>query len=184
MGMVHKMTAPPASIDARTPVVVHQAGEVRSARVESLRAVAAVAVLVAHVFGVAHAYGATVYRGYWHRLLLGGGFGVYLFFTLSGYLLYLPFARRDFGAGTEVRLGRYLRNRALRIFPLYYLVLVVSCSASSGGRPGANGGVSCSSRRASRPGPSPGSTAPCGRWSSSWTSMPSSRSWPWSSVGP
>jgi hypothetical protein len=44
-------------------------------------------------------------------------YGVVLFFTLSGFLLYRPFA------GTIVRgqrlpsVGRYLGNRALRILP-------------------------------------------------------------------
>ena len=101
---------------------VNQAGELRSARVESLRAIAALAVLEGHVYGVSVGFGATAYRTWLHRALLGGGFGVYLFFSLSGYLLFLPFARRSFGAGRSVDLARYARNRALRILPLYYAV--------------------------------------------------------------
>ncbi|MHB1854715.1 MAG: hypothetical protein ACYCS2_06645, partial [Acidimicrobiales bacterium] len=66
---------------------VNQAGELRSARVESLRAIAALAVLEGHVYGVSVGFGATAYRSWLHRALLGGGFGVYLFFSLSGYLL-------------------------------------------------------------------------------------------------
>jgi peptidoglycan/LPS O-acetylase OafA/YrhL len=101
---------------------VRQAGEVRSARVESLRALAALAVLEGHVYGAAVNYGAPAYRTWFHRTLLGGGFGVYLFFALSGYLLFLPFARHLFGGGRPVDLARYARNRALRILPLYYVV--------------------------------------------------------------
>jgi peptidoglycan/LPS O-acetylase OafA/YrhL len=104
---------------------VYQAGEARLASMESLRALAALAVLVSHVFGFAYLWGPTIYGSLLHRSLLGGGFAVFLFFALSGYLLYLPFARRDFGAGSSIRLGRYLSNRAVRILPLYYAVLIV-----------------------------------------------------------
>lgn len=108
----------------RAPVV-SQAGELRSARVESLRAVAALAVLEGHVYGTSVDFGAAAYRGWLHRALLGGGFGVDLFFALTGYLLFLPFARHHFGSGRRVDLVRYARNRALRVLPLYYAVAVV-----------------------------------------------------------
>ncbi len=45
----------------------------------------------------------------------GSARGLTLFFVLSGYLLYLPFARRDFGGGGAVDLPRYARNRILRM---------------------------------------------------------------------
>ena len=112
---------PGAKYDGQTDDV-RQAGEVRSARVESLRALAALAVLEGHVYGANVHYGRSAYDSLWHRTLLGGGFGVYLFFGLSGYLLYLPFARRAFGGGRPIRLGTYARNRAVRILPLYYVV--------------------------------------------------------------
>jgi peptidoglycan/LPS O-acetylase OafA/YrhL len=50
---------------------------------------------------------------------------VWLFFALSGYLLYLPFARRDYADGGGVDHQRYALNRMLRILPLYYVVLIV-----------------------------------------------------------
>lgn len=103
---------------------IEQAGEVRSSAVESLRALAALAVLEGHVFGQVHDYGSGAYASVVDRGLLGGGFGVYLFFALTGYLLYRPFARRDFGAGRSLSYGRYAANRAFRILPLYYVVLV------------------------------------------------------------
>lgn len=104
---------------------IDQAGERRSAAVESLRALAALAVLEGHVFGTSHGYGGVIYATFLNRTLFGGGFGVFLFFALTGYLLYRPFARRDFGGGDRVRFGRYAANRAVRILPLYYVVLVV-----------------------------------------------------------
>jgi len=114
----------PASSSEVPEPSVRQASELRSARVESLRAIAALAVMEGHIFGASLEYGPRSYNSWWHRSLLGGGFGVFLFFTLSGYLLYLPFARRSFGAGRPVELGRYAWNRALRILPLYYVVAV------------------------------------------------------------
>jgi len=104
--------------------VVRQAGERRAARIESLRALAALGVLVGHAWGWSHGYNpAAIYGTYHGRLILSGGFGVYLFFALSGYLLYLPFARGAFGDRGSVSLGRYAANRALRILPLYYVVI-------------------------------------------------------------
>lgn len=105
--------------------VIDQAGEKRSSAVESMRALAALAVLEGHVFGTTRQYGGGAYATFLDRTLLGGGFGVFLFFALTGYLLYRPFARRDFGAGDPVALKRYSANRVFRILPLYYTVLVV-----------------------------------------------------------
>jgi len=104
---------------------VEQAGEVRSSAVESLRALAALAVLEGHVFGQTRGYGYGAYATVVDRALLGGGMGVYLFFAMTGYLLYRPFARRDLGGGRPVAYRRYAANRAVRILPLYYTVLVV-----------------------------------------------------------
>src|SRR3954468_13835541 len=101
---------------------VDQAGERRSARVESLRALAALGVLVGHAYGWSHGWNG-VYATFHGRVLLSGGFGVFLFFALSGYLLFLPFARASFGGGGRIELGRYALNRALRVLQLYYVVI-------------------------------------------------------------
>ena len=114
----------PASSDpalGSTDVKINQAGELRSVRIESLRAIAAIGVLVGHVLVISAGVG----PHYLSQVLLGGGLGVYLFFTLSGYLLFWPFARRDYGEGDSIDLRRYALNRALRILPLYYFVLVL-----------------------------------------------------------
>ena len=105
---------------------VVQAGEVRSARIESLRALAALGVLEGHVFGWAHKWQpGALYDSFGHRAILGGGSGVFVFFALSGYLLFWPFARQQFGAGTTIDLRRYALNRVLRILPLYYVAIVL-----------------------------------------------------------
>lgn len=52
------------------------------------------------------------------------GFGVVLFFTLSGFLLYRPFAAAIVRSHTCPSIRRYLRNRALRILPAYWCILL------------------------------------------------------------
>src|SRR4051794_38940579 len=105
---------------------VVQAGEVRPARIESLRALAALGVLEGHVYGWAHHWdNAYLYGSFIHRVILGGGSGVFVFFALSGYLLFWPFAKQQFGEGTTIDLRRYALNRILRILPLYFAAVVL-----------------------------------------------------------
>jgi peptidoglycan/LPS O-acetylase OafA/YrhL len=102
---------------------VTQAGERRSTRIESLRALSALAVVVSHAWSFTQG---VHFETYHSRMILGlGVIGVDTFFALTGYLIFLPFARRDYGGGRRVDLGGYALNRALRILPLYYVVLVV-----------------------------------------------------------
>ena len=101
---------------------VEQAGEVRSARVESLRAIAALGVVLAHVMGRGYVY--QIPDDALHKVLFSGSFAVNLFFVLTGYLLFWPFVKRDYGDGRRIDRRRYGWNRALRILPLYYVVLV------------------------------------------------------------
>ena len=113
---------------------VTQAGELRSARIESLRAIAALGVLLGHQFVVSRGLR---FDTYWDRIAMGGGFGVDLFFALTGYLLFWPFARQWFGGGEHVNVRRYALNRALRILPLYYVVVAVLLIVrEDGGTPG------------------------------------------------
>src|SRR4051812_30770350 len=91
-----------------------------------MRALAALAVLEGHLWGQAHGYDpAATLSTFPRRVLLAGGAGVWVFFALSGYLLFWPFVRRHFAGGEPIRLGVYARNRALRIVPLYLTAVVV-----------------------------------------------------------
>lgn len=116
-------TTGPQTTTAPTGGGVQQAGERRSARVESLRALAALAVFVGHVFALSFGARPGVFDGTKNQLLVGGGLGVFLFFTLSGYLLFLPFLRAQTGERRAVPLKEYARNRVLRILPLYVVVV-------------------------------------------------------------
>jgi peptidoglycan/LPS O-acetylase OafA/YrhL len=56
-------------------------------------------------------------------------FGVTLFFALSGFLLYRPFARSILRKEELLSIVSYLRNRALRILPAYWVILLISSLA-------------------------------------------------------
>src|SRR5919107_1849518 len=99
---------------------VVQAGEVRLARIESVRALAALAVLFGHLWVFVNAgHPLRLLDTFWHRMIFSGGFGVFVFFALSGYLLFWPFVRALFGDGGPISMRRYALNRAVRILPLY-----------------------------------------------------------------
>jgi peptidoglycan/LPS O-acetylase OafA/YrhL len=105
---------------------IDQAGELRSVRVESLRAIGVLGVLVAHTMGWSFYYGPEIGQGAFSRtVVLGIQASPFVLFVLSGCLLYGPFARRDLGNGDPINLRSYAINRALRILPLYYAVLLV-----------------------------------------------------------
>lgn len=96
-------------------------GSRRNAELEGLRAVAALAVLVTHV-----SLNAMGNKGPFGGLLSRLDVGVAIFFVISGYLLYRPFARALLRDEPRPRLRRYLRHRLLRIVPAYWVVVVAS----------------------------------------------------------
>jgi len=67
--------------------------------------------------------------------------GVTLFFTLSGFLLYRPFASAILAGRPLPNLYRYARNRVLRILPAYWVAVILAGAAGmtivrwSGGQP-------------------------------------------------
>jgi len=90
---------------------------------DGLRAIAAGAVVLLHVSLIS---GFTFREGdgvgpYFAR----GEAGVYLFFVISGYLLYRPFVAARFDEGRVPDLRAYARRRALRIIPAYWLALTI-----------------------------------------------------------
>ena len=60
----------------------------------------------------------------WHWL--SGGLGVYVFFVLSGYLITTLALREERALGHLSYKAFYVR-RTLRIFPLYYVAVLVYC---------------------------------------------------------
>ena len=60
------------------------------------------------------------------RLLREGRFGVMVFFTLSGFILGLPFLAARVGAGRPVSLRSYFLRRVTRIEPPYLVALALA----------------------------------------------------------
>jgi peptidoglycan/LPS O-acetylase OafA/YrhL len=97
---------------------------VRLAGVEGLRALAATSIVVVHVWAFSTPGkvlgGPTVSDG-----LSTLSVGVTLFFTLSGFLLYRPFAASIARGVPHMPIRAYLRNRVLRIAPAYWAILLL-----------------------------------------------------------
>ena len=55
--------------------------------------------------------------------------GVYLFFTISGFILALPFARHHLQAGNRVNVLSYFRRRLTRLEPPYVLAMLLRTPA-------------------------------------------------------
>src|ERR1041385_2928445 len=91
---------------------------------DSLRAIAALAVLTTHAafFSGAVIGGQAALRPYLARLDVG----VTIFFLISGFLLYRPFARAHLREGHAPRTLAYGWRRVLRIVPAYWLALTIT----------------------------------------------------------
>jgi peptidoglycan/LPS O-acetylase OafA/YrhL len=93
--------------------------------IEGLRALAACSVLVYHSWLYSAPDGHRVQIWPLTAVLPDLAFGVVLFFTLSGFLLYRPFAASILRGKPMPSVRRYLRNRVLRIAPAYLAILLL-----------------------------------------------------------
>lgn len=107
--------------DAVPPAFTPPAGSPRFPLIDGLRAIAALAIVATHVAALT-AFNQSSPVGAWTARMDSG---VAIFFVLSGFLLYRPWV----GARLEGRPGprplTYLRRRALRILPAYWVALTV-----------------------------------------------------------
>jgi peptidoglycan/LPS O-acetylase OafA/YrhL len=92
--------------------------------IEGLRAVAACSIVVYHCWQYASPDGRWVDLGPFTKVFHQLPLGVTLFFALSGFLLYRPFAAAILRAEQRPLVRAYVRNRALRILPGYWAMLV------------------------------------------------------------
>lgn len=90
---------------------------------DGLRGVAVLLVIWAHLRGF-------TFGGVWQWMGLlkdfSGFTGLYLFFCLSGFLLFLPYARAFVAGDSWPSVGRFYRRRMLRILPVYYSVMAIA----------------------------------------------------------
>jgi len=92
---------------------VHKESSEWLAQLDGLRGISILMVLTAHVYAPG-----------WHALQ--GGYGVTVFFVLSGFLITRLLLREEYAAG-RVSLRTFYVRRVFRLFPIYYLVLAVYC---------------------------------------------------------
>jgi peptidoglycan/LPS O-acetylase OafA/YrhL len=95
-------------------------GNPRFPLVDSVRGIAALAVVAVHAVIQTEAYGTA-----WGTVIGHLGFALPLLFIVSGFVMYRPFCAHRWDAAPRVGLGTYARKRALRIFPAYWLALTV-----------------------------------------------------------
>ncbi|WP_342116659.1 acyltransferase family protein [Pseudoduganella sp. OTU4001] len=92
-------------------------------RIDQLRWLAATLVFGFHFYLQARGQGLPVLESPWWGLVTEGHTGVGLFFTLSGFLfMQIALVQK------EIQYGAFLRNRCLRILPLFLTVFVVAIS--------------------------------------------------------
>lgn len=92
----------------------------RYAGLDIVRAIAALAVLTLHVSA-----NPAVPHGVLQAIAAKLNGGVAIFFVLSGYLLYRPFAKATLGGVALPDRRRFWNNRARRIIPAYWAALAV-----------------------------------------------------------
>src|SRR5689334_7769095 len=91
---------------------------------DGLRALAILLVIWCHVDVqgfVSHMLGPGILRS----VAAFGFSGVFLFFILSGFLLFLPYARSLLGHAPWPSVKQFYQRRALRILPVYFVALSV-----------------------------------------------------------
>ena len=59
-------------------------------------------------------------------LVVAGSLGVEMFFFLSGFVLFLPYARAMVGEGETPTIGHFIDRRFIKIVPSYYLALLAT----------------------------------------------------------
>jgi peptidoglycan/LPS O-acetylase OafA/YrhL len=130
---------PPRSTNRALPRAVSDAVPRQFAAGDALRAIAALLVLVFHVAIEALVWkhtrgfvfsseGAAGYRplaGVFATPLMVVRTGIYIFFALSGYLLTRGFLASYTHGTPRPSISRYLRNRALRIVPAFWVITTV-----------------------------------------------------------
>lgn len=88
---------------------------------DAVRAIGSIGVLIYHV---AFNTGISLH-GTWNGLLARLDVGVAVFFVLSGFLLFRPFAHAAATGSNRPSAMRYLWRRALRILPAYWVTVAV-----------------------------------------------------------
>jgi peptidoglycan/LPS O-acetylase OafA/YrhL len=104
-----------------SPAVQPPPGNPRFELVDAMRGIAVMLTIFCHTAGIT---GATLHKS-WGWLGTYAYFGVIVFFAISGFLLYRPYAVAHSGGRAAPKVGPYARRRLLRIVPGYWFALTV-----------------------------------------------------------
>ncbi|MFP5022790.1 acyltransferase family protein [Pseudonocardia phyllosphaerae] len=131
----YRTPAPP------TPVAPQPPREVRQERfaLDGYRAVAAIAVLIFHVYQFNRSGPASQWPlegSFWHGVLTHTDLAVDMFFVLSGLVLGLPFAKAALGRRAPQQMRRFLMRRTARLIPLYFVVVMLVWTLTNPDLPG------------------------------------------------
>ena len=107
---------------APSPALAPPPGNPRFALFDSLRAIAALGVLMFHVAAITALLEKPVLGD---ALVALGPNALIIFFVISGFLLYRPFVAETAGVRPGAGTARYLRRRVLRIVPAYWAALTL-----------------------------------------------------------
>ena len=112
----------PVLPDAPSPALTPPPGSPRFPLFDGLRGIAVLAILSFHCAE----YSGRIGFGPLGRLAeVAGGEAVIVFFVISGFLLYRPFAAARADGKSRPSTGLYARRRALRILPAYWIALTM-----------------------------------------------------------
>ena len=116
------LTGPDGASAAPSPALAAPPGNPRFPLFDGLRGIAVLAVLALH----SSEFSGRVGLGVGGRFAeAAGGLGVIVFFIISGFLLYRPFAAARAAGRRGPATRRYVRRRALRILPAFWIVLTI-----------------------------------------------------------
>jgi peptidoglycan/LPS O-acetylase OafA/YrhL len=112
----------PALTDAPSPGLAPPPGNPRFPLFDGLRGLAVLAILAFHC---AEYSGRIGFGPLGRSAEVAGGEAVIVFFVISGFLLYRPFACARVDGAQRPSTGLYARRRALRILPAYWIALTM-----------------------------------------------------------
>lgn len=99
-------------------------------QVDGFRFLAIGIVLLAHILSRCPTPASMgIFGRLFYRAFTDGKHGVYLFFSISGFILALPFARHHLLGSKPVALGSYFKRRITRLEPPYILAMVLRAPA-------------------------------------------------------
>ena len=99
-------------------------------QVDGFRFLAILIVLIAHIlFRCSPPPPHGIFGRVFYRAFVDGKHGVYLFFSISGFILALPFARHHLLGSKHVALGSYFKRRITRLEPPYILAMLLRAPA-------------------------------------------------------